>query len=388
MRTREHGAHAADKVTSIELFFDLVFVFAITQLSHSLIAHFTLLGLVQTGVLLAAVWWVWIFTSWTTNWFDPEKRPVRLLLIVMMFVGLLMSSAIPHAFEGSGWVFATSFVLLQVGRSCFAIWALRHEQNQALTDNFKRIVAWFLLSGAFWLGGAFAEGTTRLLLWLVALVIEYLGPSFRFWVPGWGASQVADWNITGGHIAERCSLFIIIALGESILVTGSTFSHLAWTAPTLAAFVASFIGSLAMWWIYFDSGAERGSDTIAASNDPGRLGRSVYTYLHVLLVAGIVIAAVADEIVLEHPLAGVEDHALFAIVGGCGLYILGNLLFKWVIAGRAPLSHMMGLVALAATLLFASSLNALALYSVTTAILVLVAVWESISLRSPAIKTA
>lgn len=106
----------------------------------------------------------------------------------------------------------------------------------------------------------FAQGNARLLLWAVALGIEYLSPAVRFWIPKYGASEVADWVVEGGHMAERCAGFIIIALGESIVVTGATFAELAWTLETVGAFASAFIGSLAMWWIYFHKGAEAGSN--------------------------------------------------------------------------------------------------------------------------------
>ncbi len=381
-RYRQDGqSEDAHKVTSIELFFDLVFVFAITQLSHFLIGHFSLLGIAQTFLLLMAVWWVWIYTSWTTNWFDPDRRPVRLLLFAMMFVGLLMSSSIPHAFESSGWVFAGSYVLLQMGRTVFVVLGFLREKHTLLARNFQRLIVWLLVAMCFWFAGAFAEGSDRFTLWAIALFIEYLGPSFRFWVPFLGATDVKDWNIEGNHMAERCSLFIIIALGESILVTGSGFSHLAWTAETVAAFVTAFVGSLTLWWLYFDTGAEKGSHTIAHAIDPGRLGRLVYTYIHVLLVAGIVVSAVADEIVLEHPHGAVNHEALFAVVGGAILYLVGNILFKRAIVGRLPLSHLAGLAALIGLLFVGSQMTVLTLSIITTVILVIVAIWESISLR-------
>jgi hypothetical protein len=147
----------------------------------------------------------------------------------------------------------------------------------------------------------FAEGDARLLLWAVALAIEYLSPAVRFWIPKYGASGVADWVVEGGHMAERCAGFIIIALGESIVVIGATFAELAWTVETVRAFASAFIGSLAMWWIYFHKGAEAGSEQISKASEPGQLARLAYTYLHMPIVAGIIVSAVADELVLKHP---------------------------------------------------------------------------------------
>ncbi len=298
---RVRGGHEHSRVTYVELFFDLVFVFAITQLSHTLLEHLTPGGLLQTALLFLAVWWVWIYTSWATNWLDPEKAPVRLMLFVLMLAGLVLSTSIPKAFETKGLAFAGAYVVMQVGRCLFTTWALKGH-SPGNYRNFQRITCWMALSAVFWIAGAFAEGEGRLWLWLAALAIEYISPPLRFWTPGLGASTTTDWDVEGGHMAERCGLFIILALGESILVTGTTFGNLPWTAVTVAAFSSAFVGSVAMWWIYFNIGAERASRTIAASSDPGRVARLSYTYLHIPLVAGIIVAAVGDELVLAHPL--------------------------------------------------------------------------------------
>jgi low temperature requirement protein LtrA len=198
----------------VELFFDLVFVFAVTQLSHALLEHFTLLGAIQTTLLLMAVWWVWIFTSWVTNWLDPETPAVRLMLFVLMLAGLVLSTSLPQAFGSRGLAFAAAYVFMQVGRSLFMLWALGSHSRRNLR-NFQRITLWLALAGVFWIAGGLAEGTTRFGLWGLALFLEYLSPAVGFWVPGRGRSTTADWDVEGGHMAERCGLFIIIALGEA-----------------------------------------------------------------------------------------------------------------------------------------------------------------------------
>jgi low temperature requirement protein LtrA len=207
-------------------------------------------------------------------------------------------------------------------------------------------------------------------------------------VPGLGRSSTADWNVEGGHLAERCALFVIIALGESLLVTGATFAGLAWNGVALGAFVVALAGSVAMWWVYFDSGAERASHRIRHSTDPGRQARTAYTYLHVLIVAGVIVGAVGDELMLAHP-DHVTGAGVAALVGGPALYLVGNALFKWVTNDRPapPLSHLVGLALLAVLLPFALGhhLSALALGTVANAILVVVAVWESVALRRPAV---
>jgi low temperature requirement protein LtrA len=372
----QHG-----QVRFVELFFDLVFVFAITQLSHLLLAHLTLLGAVQTALLLLAVWWVWIFTSWVTNWLDPDKAPVRLLLFVLMLAGLVLSASIPNAFETRALPFALAYVFMQVGRCLFMLWALQ-ANSPANFRNFQRITAWLALSGVFWIAGAFVDPESRLLVWGLAMLIEFVSPSLGFWTPGLGRSTSADWEISGDHMAERCGLFVIIALGESILVTGATFAELTWTNEALVGFIVSVIGSIAMWWIYFNIGAERGRHLIARSSDPGRLARLAYTYIHLLLVAGIVVVAVGDGIVLKHPHGHADGASIAVLLGGPALFLVGNLLFKLVTAGWPPLSHLVGLALLATLVPTGFLLSPLMLGAATTLVLVIVAAWETVSLGS------
>jgi low temperature requirement protein LtrA len=380
---RGRGSQDSGKVGMVELFFDLVFVFAVTQLSHSLLAHLTIAGAVQVALMMVAVWWVWIFTSWVTNWLDPEKLPIRLGLFGLMVAGLLLSSSIPKAFTDRGLMFAAAFVFMQVGRTLFAIWAVRGEPLN-MTLNFQRILAWMVLSGVFWISGALLEGDQRLTCWALALLIELISPSLYFWVPGLGRSTLADWNVEGNHMAERCGLFVIIALGESLLVTGATFADLLLNWQALTGFLIAVLGSVAMWWVYFDSGAERAHHRIAHSSDPGRQARIAYTYLHVLIVAGIIVSAVADELVLVHP-EHASDAGIIVIVAGPWLFLLGCALFKWVMADRIlpPLSHLVGLALLLALLPAALNqlFSALLLGGLTTAVMILVAAWETLALR-------
>jgi low temperature requirement protein LtrA len=378
LRQRNADQHA--RVGFIELFFDLVFVFAITQLSHTLLHHLTLGGALEVGLLFLAVWWVWIYTTWVTNWLDTDRPPVRLFLLALMLGGLVLSTSLPDAFGNRGLVFAVAYVGMQVGRSLYMLWAIG-DANPANTRNFQRISCWLSFTGILWIAGGILEGEARLFLWIAALAIEYAGPSCSFYVPGLGRSKTGDWDIEGAHIAERCGLFMIIALGESILVTGATFAELEWTAVHVAGFATAFLATVAMWWIYFDTGIKRGEELIGNSDDPGRIARLAYTYIHLLIVAGIIVNAVADELVLNHPLGHAEPAAIAAILGGPALYLVGNIMFKRLLAAHMALSHLVGLGLLAALLPFAPYLPPLALAAGSTAVLVLVAIWETISLR-------
>ncbi|TYP77530.1 low temperature requirement protein A [Paenibacillus methanolicus] len=371
-RTRGHAD--SGKVSFIELFFDLIFVFAVTQLSHSFLEHFTLEGAIRLVLLTMAVWWVWIFTAWVINWLNPETIPVRLLLIGLMLLGLVMSTSIPEAFETTGLYFALSYALFQIGRSAFTVWMLR-KGSQQLRINFIRILSWLTLSGIFWIAGGLAHDEWRLALWAAALAIEYAAPSLGFWTPKLGKTPTAVWDVEGSHMAERCGLFIIIALGESVLVTGATFAKLEWTPVTLAAFAIAFVGTVAMWWIYFDTTAKTGHHFIAHSEDPGRVARSAYTYTHLLLVAGVIISAVADELMLAHPTGHMELKTAAVVVGGPWLFLLGNLLFMRIVVGATPLPYLTGLIALALLFPLAGVLNALTLALLSVIVLIAVSAW-------------
>jgi low temperature requirement protein LtrA len=377
------GPDRQSRVTNAELFFDLVFVFAVTQLSHMLLGRFTPLGAVQVTLLLLAVWWVWVYTTWITNWLDPEQTPVRLLLFLLMLGGLVLSTSIPTAFEGRGLWFAIAYAAMQVGRTLFWLIATPR-QRTPVRHNAMRILAWLSCSAVFWILGGFAEGQTRLWLWIAALSIEYVAPALRFWTPGLGFSSVEAWAVEGGHMAERCAGFIIIALGEAIVVSGATFAELVWTPENVVAFLAALVGNIAMWWIYFHRGAEAGSEMISKSAESGRVARLAYTYLHLPIVAGIILTAVADELVLKHPGGHSDLKTVMSCVGGPLLFLIGSILFKHVIRNFLQLSHGVGIIALVVLGWFAHELSPLMLSVLTTAILVIVAVWESMSLRSPA----
>jgi low temperature requirement protein LtrA len=380
-RVRRESGPGQSEVKSVELFFDLVFVFAITQLSHLLISHLSLVGALQTGLLLLAVWWVWIYTSWVTNWLDPDSLPVRLLLFVLMLAGPVLSASIPGAFEMRALPFALAYVFMQIGRSVFMLWAVK-AHSEPNFRNFQRITLWLVVSGVFWIAGAFLEPSDRLIVWAVAMLIEFISPSVGFWVPGLGRSSTEDWDVSGDHMAERCGLFVIIALGESLLVTGATWAELEWSALTIAAFVVGVVGTIAMWWIYFHIGAERARKIIVRSDDPGRWARLAYTYIHMPLIAGIIVGAVGDEIILKHP-AGHTDLASAAILlGGPALFLLGNLFFKWATAGWPPFSHLMGLAVLAALSPLTIVLPPLAIGAAATLAMVFVAAWEARSLAA------
>ncbi len=322
-RTREAGA---DRVAFIELFFDLVFVFAVTQLSHHVIEHLTPAGVLEGVLMLIAVWWVWMYTTWVTNGMNPEKGPVRWMLIAMMLAGLVLSTAIPYAFDDRALPFAIAYIVMQLGRTIFVIVSYRLVGRHDDALNLTRIALWFVYSAPFWIAGAVIGGDLQLVLWAIALAIELFAPLVRYWVPVLGNSAIESWAVAGGHMAERSGLFMIVALGESIIVTGTVFSRSEFTPSTVLAFLAAFVGTILFWLLYFSHGAEHGHRYISASEQSGRIARLTYTYLHMLLVGGVVLVAVGDELV--HPDDPLDAPTLAVVVAAPALYLLGNLLFK------------------------------------------------------------
>ncbi len=362
----------AERVTNIELFFDLVYVFAVTQISHYLLAHPTVTGALRSGLLLAMIWLLWAYTTWVTNWLDPDKIAVRLLLLGLAGASLVMSAAMPGAFAGRGLAVGVAYAAMQIGRSLFAVIAL---PGGPLRRNFQRILAWCLASGTLAVLGGVVAPDPRAWLWLAAVAVDLLGGAVGFYTPGLGRSSTLDWTIEGRHFAERCQAFILIALGESIVVIGATLSGLAHiTGMEIAAFAVALLGSAALWWLYFDRSAEDAARVIAASDDPGRLGRSAYHLIHPVMVAGIIVGAAADQLTLADPGAVGHAPASWMILGGAGLFLAGHAAFKAVIWGVVSWSRIGGVIALALLGLAAAHLSALELGTCTAAVVVAVAV--------------
>jgi low temperature requirement protein LtrA len=379
---RDRRAHA--KVTNEELFFDLIYAFAVTQLSHRLLVDLTLTGVVQTLVLWFAVWLGWQYTCWVTNWFNPQNLRVRSMLFALMLVGLPLSATIPAAFAGAGLAFALCFAAIQVGRTAFVL--LNLAKTHPLRPNFRRMLVWVCISAAFWIAGGLSEGNYRLAFWIGGVLCEYVAPMFGFALPVLGRSDTTEWTIEGGHLAERIQLFVMIALGESILATGASFSQTAhFDAPTLFAMLAAFTGSVAMWWVYFDTASEDGTQAIKRSRDPGSVGARFH-YIHVTLIGGIIVCAVADELVIEHPAHHIDMAAACVLIGGPLIYLLGNAIYKKVVYGWLPPSHIVGAVLLLLLFPAAFATDRLMAGALTSAILVLVAVWQS--LHAPAVPHA
>lgn len=377
---RDRTAPHHSRVGFVELFFDLVFVFAVTQLSHHLLHHPTLEGAAQTGLLLLAVWTVWVYTTWVTNWIDCDRGPSRLMLFALMAGGLVVSASIPDAFEQRGITFAVAYAAMQVGRTLFMLYALKDgPANERV--NFQRILVWLTVGAALWIVGGLSEGNARWGFWIAALLIDLGGPWAAFRVPGMGKSSTSDWTIDPEHMAERCGLFVIIALGESIIVTGATFAELPWSWEVCLAFGSAIVATLAMWWVYFVLSAEVATEAFAHHKDPGAIARAAYTYGHLPIVAGIIVTAVSDELILAHPLGHISDVTLAVTLIGPALFLAGAGVFCWLVFSEPPISPAIGMALLAGLWLAAPYLQPVTVSVCSTAVMVFVATWESIAQR-------
>jgi low temperature requirement protein LtrA len=284
---------------------------------------------------------------------------------------------LPEAFGERGLLFALALAALQLGRTMFiVIWTRR---DPVLGPNFQRIFAWLIASSIFWIAGGLSSGTTRELIWLCAIAIDLVAPAAGYWTPGLGRSSTHDWNISGGHMAERCQLFLIIALGESILVTGATFGEMEITSSVLAAFIIAFLGSVALWWVYFDRAAGDAEHLIAQSDDPGRLGRLAYTYLHIPMVAGIIVTAVGDELAIAHPLGHAGPGIAATVLGGPAIFLFGHLLFKRAVFEVWSLPRIAAIIILLIVAFVGQELPPIALASISLVVIASVPVMDAVT---------
>jgi low temperature requirement protein LtrA len=318
--------------SNLELFYDLVFVFAVTQVSHLLLHDLTWRGAGRALLILLVVWWAWNYTTWVTNQLDPDAVAVRLLVLSIMLASLVMAIAIPQAFGSRALLFAGAYVAIQVGRHVFLTFVVA-DRDAPEREPALHILIWFCASGVFWLAGALVGGSALIALWLVALAIDYVAPLVLYRVPGRPRLEPSAWEVETSHFAERFQLFVIIALGESIVITGATTSELPLDAARLAAFGLAFLSTAALWWLYFSYVATIAQRRLELAPISTTLARDGFTYLHVVIVAGIIVAAVGDELVIAHPTGQLPTPELVVAAAGPAIYLLGHVLFRLRLAG-------------------------------------------------------
>jgi low temperature requirement protein LtrA len=368
---RSRGTGQATPVTNTELFFDLVYAFAVTQLSSRLAGGLTGFGVLQALVLLAAVWWAWNYTAWATNWIDPNQRAVQALLVVLMFASLALAAAIPHAFSARGIEFAGAYVGLQVLRSGFM--AASFPSGHRMRRNFAQLLAWTATAGVVWVLGAFLPPHARLVAWIVAVLIDYVAPLHGFALPKAGRTPMSDWSLAGEHLAERMQGFVIIALGESLVAVGSSFAGAEHTGLSWGGFVIGFAANVSLFAIYFIRGGEEARERIAAAADPARAGRGGYAYAHLVMVAGIIGLAVAIEHASAHPLGALTPATATVILAGPAIYLAGNAWFHATVTGDLPRSRLTGIGVLALLIPVALAATPLVLLLLATLVVLVLA---------------
>jgi low temperature requirement protein LtrA len=310
-----------ERVTPLELFFDLVFVLALTQCTALMAGNATWEGLVQGLLILALMWWAWTGYAWLTSVVEPEEGAVRLVIFAAMAGLLVVALCIPEAFDEEALLFACAYTIVRYGQIALFLVASRDEpalRHSVLTG----LVGSTSISAALLIGGSFADIGLQTALWGLALALDMAGP-LLFGVEGW--------KLVPGHFAERHGLIVIIALGESIVAIG-VGAEIGVDAGVVAAAVVGIVIAAALWWLYFDVVAlvaERRLSRAAVGEEQNRIARDSYSFLHLPMVMGIILVALGMKKTLgdvSDPLKTVPAVALF---GGTALYLLAHVAFRW-----------------------------------------------------------
>lgn len=362
----------ARAVTPLELFFDLVYVFTVTQLTHHLFGHVDARGMVETLVLTLAVMYAWFMTVWTSNWLDGDRRPVQLMLLSLMFASLLMATSVSGAFGDRAALFVIGYLAIQIGRTAFAVVAFR---GHRLYMHFVNALYWEIGTGLIWIAGAFADGDARLALWIVAVLVTYGGVIAGHPLPGRRSPFSSDSQIYAEHLLERFRLFFLIALGETVLTLGNAFAGQPVQADRLLVLAVAFAGTVALWWCYFHRAEEIGLSAVEDAADASRIvGFGNYTLI--AMVIGIVAIAVGDELAIAHPGDSSTLSAAVLIFGGPALFLLAQVVFMRRAAGEVPRPRLLACAALLVLAVATAPLSLLAAVLASTGVLVAVAIAE------------
>jgi low temperature requirement protein LtrA len=387
----------ARSVTPIELFFDLVYVFTVSQLARHLVEEVSLRGMAQTLVLTLAVMYAWFMTVWTSNWLDVGKRQVQLMLLGLMFASLLMATSVGEAFgnpwpvswlEDRAWPFVAGYLAIQIGRTAFAVWAFRGHRLHA---HFVNALVWEIGTAPIWIAGAAADGDARLAIWAAAVAVTYGGVIAGHPLPGRRSPFSSDSQIYAEHLLERFRLFFLIALGETVLTIGNAFAGESLTAERLLVLAVAFTGTVALWWCYFHRAEEIGLEAIDGAGDPSRIV-ALGNYALIAMVAGIVAIAVGDELAIADPGAGSTTSTAALVFGGPLIFLLAQMAFMQGATGQMPQPRVLACAALVALGLATLPLSLLATVIASSAVLAAVAIADtrseadSGSLASPGVR--
>src|SRR5215208_2687353 len=361
-----------ERVTPLELFFDLVFVFAFTQVARFPSDHLTWPGMLQAAALLAALWLVWGSYSWLTNAVPAEEAiPARLLIFTAMAAVFVASLAVPGAFGAYGVIFGAAYLVVQLLQLLLYALATGREPERRV---FLRLAPGFLGTPALLVVAGLLDGFAQGALWAVALAIAY-GVAY--------VRGVSGFRIHPGHFAERHGLVVIIALGESIVAVGVGASGVGLGPAVLVAVVLGIALAAALWWAYFDLAmlSDQRRLSAAQGEERARLARDSYTYLHLPMVAGIIFSALGVEKTLAHvgePLGTIPSVAL---CGGVALYLLGHNAFRLREEGSLSVPRLIVSLACLALIPVAVSVPSLITLAVLTVLLCGLATFETATSR-------
>ncbi len=316
---KEHHVEREARVTPLELFFDLVFVFAITQVTGMLSGDPTWGGLLRGLLVLGALWWAWAAYAWLTNTLDSDDGPVRLAMLGAMSAMLIVSLAVPEAFDADGVIFGLAYFAVRALH--IALYALAGRGDPDLLGAVLRMTPTATLGPALLVGAGFLDGAAQGSLWAVALAIDYLGV-----LVGGGKG----WRVSPAHFAERHGLIVIIALGESIVAIGVGAAGLPLDAGVIVAALLGIGVVAALWWAYFDVVAIVAQRRLEGARGVARaaMARDSYSYLHMPMVAGIVLFAFGLKKALAHVGDSLGTVAALGLCGGLALYLLAHVAFR------------------------------------------------------------
>ncbi|MEU5960577.1 low temperature requirement protein A [Micromonospora parva] len=362
----------SDRASFLELFFDLAFIFALTRLSRTLLGDHSFNGAFQVLLMLAALWWVWFVTAWSADWFDPRAPLIVALLLWVMFGGLLMAAAVPTAFDRHAMLFAAVYVAIHLGRAAILIPALR---GHPLLVRSLRVAIWFAISGVLWVVGA-AVAPAREVLWALALVLEYSLARLRWPFPGLGRSTWPELQVNGRHLSERYQQIFIIALGELILIASITYSDSGLDRDSTVAFALGFVTAVALARLYLVPAGGRLGARIEAEGPPGSKLTLLAGYLHLVMVAGVLITSVAMDMTIDDPSAHGKGQLTLVLVGPA-LFLTARILLAWVVDGSRPWARLVGVPAIIVGGLATGKLPQLVNSAVVAAVLLLIVLFDA-----------
>jgi low temperature requirement protein LtrA len=343
-----------------ELFFDLVFVFAFTQVATLLANDPTFSGIGRAVLVLAALWWAWAAYAWLTNVVEPEESAVGAALLVSLIAMFVAGLAVPGVFDNDGVLFGAAFLV--VCAIHVALYALAAGGNRDLLGAVFRLAPWALLGATLILVAGFTDGA-RTWLWLAALACTYFGAAL---------SGTTGWHLHPSHFAERHGLVLIIALGEAFVSIGIGATGIGIGLGEVVAAILGLLVATSIWLAYFDFFAIRGEQIVGDREGPERvaLARDVYTYGHFPMIVGIVLFAFAMKIIVGHVGEELDSVAAFALCGGGALYLLTYSAIRTRVEGRLSISRGRFVAALALLLVLplATVVPALAALAVVTAV--------------------